>query len=107
MPRLMPTYFVAYCWNKSPITQTKPPSISQNSTARALDEFVPERSCPTVADREQRHGDEFADGEKCDKRQRIHPGQIRLAVRDVHRPPQNACAESREHRRALALPGAA
>src|SRR6266852_5953491 len=36
MPRLMPTYFAAYCWKTSPITQTKPPSISQKMTPRAL-----------------------------------------------------------------------
>src|SRR5258707_1237982 len=36
MPRLIPTYFAAYCWKMSPITQTKPPSISQKTTLRAL-----------------------------------------------------------------------
>src|SRR2546422_351249 len=36
MPRLMPTYFAAYCWKMSPIPHTKPPSISQNMTPRAL-----------------------------------------------------------------------
>src|SRR4029077_2064371 len=36
MPRLMPTYFAAYCWKISPMTQTKPPSISQKRTPRAL-----------------------------------------------------------------------
>ena len=34
MPRLMPTYFAAYCWNKSPMTQMNPPAISNQSTAR-------------------------------------------------------------------------
>src|SRR5438093_13651543 len=36
MPRLMPTYFAANCWKMSPITHTKPPSISQKITLRAL-----------------------------------------------------------------------
>src|SRR5207253_11422219 len=36
MPRLMPTYFAANCWKMSPIIQTKPPSISQKITLRAL-----------------------------------------------------------------------
>ncbi len=36
MPRLMPTYLAAYCWKMSPMTQTKPPSISQKMTLRAL-----------------------------------------------------------------------
>src|SRR3974390_3193861 len=35
MPRLMPTYFAAYCWKRSPITQTNPPSINQKITERA------------------------------------------------------------------------
>src|SRR2546427_6527040 len=36
MPRLMPTYLAAYCWNRSPITQTNPASSSQKSTSRLL-----------------------------------------------------------------------
>src|SRR6266571_1293927 len=35
IPRLMPTYFAAYCWNRSPTTHTKPPHSSQNKTSRA------------------------------------------------------------------------
>ena len=35
MPRPMPTYFAAYCWNRSPITQMNPPSMSQKITVRA------------------------------------------------------------------------
>src|SRR6266446_2693086 len=35
IPRLMPTYLAAYCWNRSPTTHTNPPSRSQNTTSRA------------------------------------------------------------------------
>src|SRR5207237_2207938 len=35
MPRLIPTYLAAYCWNTSPITQMNPPSINQKRTSFA------------------------------------------------------------------------
>src|SRR5476649_1946182 len=30
IPRPIPMYFAAYCWNKSPITQQNPPANNQN-----------------------------------------------------------------------------
>ena len=33
--RLIPIYFVPYCWNKSPITQQNPPTNGQNNMVRA------------------------------------------------------------------------
>ena len=35
MPRLMPIYFAAYCWNRSPTTQMNPPASNQNITGFA------------------------------------------------------------------------
>ena len=35
IPRPMPMYLAAYCWNRSPITQQKPPTNGQNSMVRA------------------------------------------------------------------------
>jgi len=56
------------------------------------------RLMPTfVADGEERHGDEFADREEGDERERIHSGEVRLAIRDVHRSPENSRTQSGEN----------
>ena len=44
----MPTYLAAYCWKRSPMTQMKPPSMSQKMTPRA-EESCAKRACaPSV-----------------------------------------------------------
>src|SRR5215472_9340047 len=44
IPRLRPTYFAAYCWNRSPITQMNPPAASQNNT-----DLAPASCCQSSA----------------------------------------------------------
>ena len=46
IPRLIPTYFAAYCWNRSPTTHTNPPHNSQNSTSRARDSSAMSAATP-------------------------------------------------------------
>src|SRR6266436_7864489 len=58
-------------------------------------QFAPQRSNPEITDRKRRHHSQFAEREKRDERKRIHPRQVGLAVRNIHRAPQNARAERR------------
>ena len=46
IPRAIPMYFVAYCWNRSPSIQQKPPRNSQKSTGRAVARSASTRSGP-------------------------------------------------------------
>ena len=55
---------------------------------------MPERYRAPVRHRQHGHGRELPDREKCDERKRIHAGQVGFAVGDVHRSPQNSCAQS-------------
>ena len=94
MPRLMPTYLVAYCWNKISDDPDEAAQHQPEKNGARSREFVPERRGAAVADRQEQHGDDLADGEECDERKRIHAGEIGLAVGDVHGAPKNSCAQS-------------
>ena len=52
--------------------------------------------CTKRAEGERGHHAEFTDGEERDEAEGIHAGEIGFAVRDVHRAPENACAERGE-----------
>src|SRR5215469_13701959 len=60
------------------------------------DKLVSEPGRAPVTDRQQQHGHELAQGEEGDERERVHAGQVSLAVGDVHRPPENAGAQRRQ-----------
>src|SRR5229473_816685 len=58
----------------------------EEHVARAL-QFAHERRHTEIAYGERGHHAEFAEREECDEGKRIHAGEIRFAVGDVHRAP--------------------
>src|SRR5580704_448643 len=76
--------------NKSPQHQPK-----QNLPR--THKLTPQPRGPGKADRQSPHHPHFSKRKKCHKRQRIHPRQISLPIRDIHRPPQNPRPQSRSH----------
>src|SRR5262249_50241211 len=52
-----------------------------------------ERTSGGVADGERGHHAEFTEGEKSDERERVHASEIGFAIRNVHRAPEDACAQ--------------
>jgi len=94
IPRLMPTYFAAYCWNRSPTTHTNPAEQEpEQDVARAAELRGECGDAAAVDERERQHHHDLAHREKRDEGQRVHAGEVGFAIGDVHRAPQRTGRE--------------
>src|SRR5437773_1531033 len=75
--------------------------------AASAEQFLPKRGQAGIVNGQRGHHAHFAEGEESYEGERIHSGQIGLAIRNVHRSPENAGAERSPNAQKNVPPGLA